>query len=632
VTATTTFDGYPEEPALGDLDGDGVMEVLWGGNDGYVWAWHADGSRVTSFPRRVGGAGRNVRIALSDLDGTPGVEIVAAAPSGVVHVLSGDGGELPGWPIGVLAGPVTPAILRSPVSGEPEIVLAAGARVEAWTAGAVRRWSASLPAVVGESPAAGDLDGDGADEIVIPMLASSKLAVFDAEGNPRTGDWDLGGLPNGPPVIGPIRPQADFPPSGNGVGIVVGGANQAHFVAFTGDGAVAIGYPKPGRCGFEPTLAEIDADGRTEIVAGAGGDSTIYFYDAGRDSWNAGAQDWTTTRANLARTGSRLYSPPAPMYDDAAPDRVTDLRAPTVGAESLTLCWTAPTDPGPYGGAAEYDLRRADAPVDERNFEQAVRIPGLAAPSPAGGTDSARVQGLVEDHAYWFGLRSRDRAGNWSGVSAPFSVTTAGFRPAAVRDLRVRVSSDTMLALAWTATGDDGGRGRPATYWLRGGPLSQDPPSFDDAPIRIDHPATADAGGLEGAVVGGLTRARRYWFELKAVDDEGNVSDASNLITSFTGPIGAKVGVALAAGAQPARAPVDIFWQGASGASSRPQSVRIYDLSGRLRRTLPLPPVVEGVATWDGRDESGQVSPAGLYFAQLSSGGFRAVARIALLR
>src|SRR5262249_41523735 len=85
-------------PLLGDIDGDGVPEIVWGGDAGSVGAWHADGSRVVGFPRHIGPAGRNLRTALGNIDGLPGLEIIAATSSFFVHVLKGDGTELIGWP------------------------------------------------------------------------------------------------------------------------------------------------------------------------------------------------------------------------------------------------------------------------------------------------------------------------------------------------------------------------------------------------------------------------------------------------------------------------------------------------------------------------------------------------------
>ena len=68
-------------PALGDLDGDGVLEIVCGNNSGRLCAWHADGTVVAGFPVDTDVWGFGAPVALSDLDGRPGVEIVAATAS-----------------------------------------------------------------------------------------------------------------------------------------------------------------------------------------------------------------------------------------------------------------------------------------------------------------------------------------------------------------------------------------------------------------------------------------------------------------------------------------------------------------------------------------------------------------------
>jgi flagellar hook assembly protein FlgD len=71
---------------------------------------------------------------------------------------------------------------------------------------------------------------------------------------------------------------------------------------------------------------------------------------------------------------------------------------------------------------------------------------------------------------------------------------------------------------------------------------------------------------------------------------------------------------------------VSLDWSGADAAS-----IRLYDVTGRRVRTLGLAPGGSGTVQWNGRDESGLVVPAGLYFARLMGGSLHAQTRIVLL-
>jgi flagellar hook assembly protein FlgD len=59
--------------------------------------------------------------------------------------------------------------------------------------------------------------------------------------------------------------------------------------------------------------------------------------------------------------------------------------------------------------------------------------------------------------------------------------------------------------------------------------------------------------------------------------------------------------------------------------------IRVYDVTGRMVRRLALGAGWSGSVSWDGRDEEGNLVPAGLYFARLTGGSLHAQTRIVLL-
>jgi hypothetical protein len=64
-----------------------------------------------------------------------------------------------------------------------------------------------------------------------------------------------------------------------------------------------------------------------------------------------------------------------------------------------------------------------------------------------------------------------------------------------------------------------------------------------------------------------------------------------------------------------------------------PTSVRIYDVSGRLVRTLIERPETAGdhQAAWDGRDRTGRSVPRGIYLAEAASGASRDQRKVLLI-
>ena len=492
-------------PALGDLDGDGVREIVCGAGDGRLCAWHVDGSVVAGFPVETDASGFAAPVALTELDGRPGVEIIAATRDGTVYAVNGDGAFLPGWPVTFDPGPQAPVVA---CFGRDTVVLvAAGAQLIGLRPDGSERSRWTLDAYVVADPALGDLDGDGADEIVLPATAPDRVIVLDSAGVAPAGrGWPfaLTAAPQGPPVLGPLR-------GGGARGVVL--MQTGGLVALT-DSAKAIAFfPKPGGAGTYPTLADLAGDGAMKIAAGSGSDSLLYVYDVGAGSAAAMQQTWATPRGNFARTGSRLY----PSSDTLPPTTVSNL-------------------------AVEF--------------------------------------------------------------SAPDSVR-----------------------LSWTAPGDDGETGRAAAYDLRFTTLRSSIGSMDAGTTRLAAPAPDTAGANEGVTVPAAGPGVTCWYWLRTNDEAGNTSGCSNVV-EFTRPLDPVIpdGLTLAVRQRPSGVPVLLDWSGENVAD-----IRLYDVSGRLLRTLRLARGGQGTEPWNGRDESGRLVPAGLYFARLTGGSLHAQARIVLL-
>lgn len=124
--------------------------------------------------------------------------------------------------------------------------------------------------------------------------------------------------------------------------------------------------------------------------------------------------------------------------DVTAPAPVTTLSPGLVSDQVVALTWNAPGDDGGSGTATAYDLRWSTAAITSANFGSATAIALPPMPTPGGTAQSYIVLGLTPGTRYWFALKARDEANNWSGLSNVVSATTQASDlapPAAILDL-----------------------------------------------------------------------------------------------------------------------------------------------------------------------------------------------------
>jgi len=506
---TVPFGGLTGVPVLGDLDGDGSLEIVSTGTLGRIWAWSSTGEPYPGFPLDVGPGGSvYAPLALSDLDGQPGVEIIAAQSDGRVHAFRWDGLEVSGWPVStddpLPAGPVVAASASQP------LVVVSGSRAihRIQKDGDLLPEVSRIGAGVSSDPALGDLDHDGIDEVIIRDASGIQAIALTGDAVPG---WPVSWSSPlvGPPLVGRFA-GSDTDAVIVGVGPVLRG--------FTGSGAPLADFlPYP--AGDSYALLATRAGRNLSLIQGTAIDSTLYVYDFPSSTGEPGPDAWPIPRGNFARTGSRLYRPPMGEGDVLPPRTVSDLRAcAATDSGSTLLTWSAPLDDGPTGQPIEYDIRYASAAVDlVQRFLSARRVSSARVPAVAGQPESLVVTGSPESQRY-FAIRSRDASGNWSAVSSPAPREVVG-------------------------------------------------------PHRL----------------------------------------------------------ALAVRRNPSTLPLSIFWQ-AQGFGGSGHSLRIFDISGRLLRTLALGSGSEGTVSWDGREESGARASSGVCLATLVVGPDRTTSRFVLLR
>jgi uncharacterized repeat protein (TIGR02543 family) len=170
-------------PVVGDVDGDGILEILVAGRVGSgdgVLVYTTTGALKQAMPA-VGTVWYGTALALADLDGDGVPEIVMQTNS-TVNVWRGDGTAVAGWPVSLPAyaevGNAAPVVGDVDGDGQPEIVILAPNHANGSGPADLlvfRRDGTLLPSYrtvlqnvgSGMVPAIADVDGDGRNDIII---------------------------------------------------------------------------------------------------------------------------------------------------------------------------------------------------------------------------------------------------------------------------------------------------------------------------------------------------------------------------------------------------------------------------------------------------------------------------------
>jgi uncharacterized protein (TIGR03382 family) len=421
----TPHEGLLAGPAVGDLDGDGTAEIVAASLGGRVYAWRRDGSRLPGFPVAITGRGPEevgpgkmwdhgvaAAPALGDVDGDGALEIVVAGMDQRLYVWRSDGQLLPGYPVGLCA-PDTcdqlgARVLSPPalgdIDGDGDLDAALGTN-EIPVGAAALLYLVDLPAaalwpgypqkrsgllnevvlpLIGEGHPAGvalaDLDGDGDLELSSNAMLGSQPPIH-ADGTDALdmtftlADFGVGTeFSEGsmiPAVNEPVFAdltgdgQPDFLSGGVGVQWLVSLAvreawDYEHAVG-AWDGATGAGIP-----GFPrrvedlaflsaPTVADLDGDGRRDVLGASGGGLVHAWSNTGQPlaGWPKLTGGWTLG---------------GPSIGDIDGDGDLDVVVAT--RDGLIFAWG--TD-GDAGQAAEWPMTRHDA---QNTANRSTRIPG----------------------------------------------------------------------------------------------------------------------------------------------------------------------------------------------------------------------------------------------------------------
>ncbi|MDZ4803996.1 MAG: C25 family cysteine peptidase [Candidatus Eisenbacteria bacterium] len=609
----------PSSPVVHDFDGDGILEIIIGGEEIYVV--RADGteyrngdddSRTLGILTRTNKANFWSTPAVADVDGDGILDIVAAGfNDGKLYVFGSDGSTRAGWP----------RALGNPL-GQSDAAVAWG------------------------SPLIVDLTNDGSREIIIPgnrylfAFHADGTEVSDGDSNPATyGPWlDLGGAFN----YGTAA-AADFDQDGRPE--IAVGSRSGQFFLIDDTGIVMPGFPKvyPGaQITGSPAIADLDKDGELEAIFPLRNTAEIHAVNR----FGASPPGWPV---RIAVNQDLDASPTVADLDgDTFPDVVM------VGGSGRVSIWKGQNGVIFPGFPVNLALLEQAQSFAVRGTPCLGDVTGDGVPDILIGTQTASVYGLstsgqvlpgfplrAEDNIeggplLWdidgdgntnivFGSIDRkiyayDTPGLFNPISCPWPMfrhdqMNTGFvgKPLSV-PAEPALSNLTALAtlegirLEWSLSGDGW------TGWV----VERFPAALPEAAERLTVEALPHRTGTMTYLDGTARPGDRYAYRLSVIDRLGHVRTFPELLASI--PAGAPRALAGSAAPNPFGAGTTLSYAIAEGPTK--VTLDVFDpLGRRIRRVESIDRAPGTYSTvWDGRDDSGAEVLPGVYYWRLTAG------------
>jgi hypothetical protein len=275
------------DPAFGDIDGDGIGEIVCGTgwvSGGEIYAWEISGEVVTGFPVLVGGSEVNVNlndgVTLEDINGDDKLEIFikGQADSNDYYIaLDGKGNPLDGWPIVKRGDPVfsgcKPLVADITGDGQKKII-ALNSDGKLYAFGIDATVLPGWPRQIGRGnyidPLGIDLDGDG----VLNVVAGG----FAFRGNGTS----LPGWPLSSPRSGYYGSAVAADLTGDREPEIILVNQHGHSLAVVQpDGTFLNGWPIKtlSQPSATPLVADVDGDFENEIIVALGYPAQIAAYN-----------------------------------------------------------------------------------------------------------------------------------------------------------------------------------------------------------------------------------------------------------------------------------------------------------------------------------------------------------------
>jgi hypothetical protein len=320
---------------VGDLDGDNDFEIVAVDQDAIMYAWHHDGVEVIDGDGNPGTSGVFRRFpdrpwwhyqmpAISDIDDDGDDEIIIGTQDSTLYVMEGNGADVPGWPVfiddfgggGVAVGDVDD-------DGALEIVCTVKNKsaIRVYELDGTMVWTRYVRQnnFFNASPTLADLTGDGKLEIIYPStdgwLVVKRYDATDLPGFPVT--YSATTYTESSPIVADV--------SGDGQPDIILGDESKLINAWDASANLLDGFPLATQNAIRGTPAAVDLDDDGDVdVVGVGFDRKVYVWDV-EHPYDPAASPWPEYKGNSHRNACVGYRVPSFIDDEGAPVAVAYL-------------------------------------------------------------------------------------------------------------------------------------------------------------------------------------------------------------------------------------------------------------------------------------------------------------------